>query len=221
MPYYWSPHLQLAFCTVAPLRLSIAIISMTSVVAPLFFSQTPVQFHAPVSTTLKACPLFCSVAISTHPKKKMSQDELTGFGLENMPMTFGSVGSASTAVDGFDSTMDMSILLLSNISNDEPVSPRNHTSGTFDNDSLPRGMFFDNSLPLTPTTFTFSHSDQNIPDLINPLADEPIDRVVSLSPTCEGRDHEFYRRGPEADGFYHCPFGDCDFPPKVLKCEYQ
>jgi hypothetical protein len=40
----------------------------------------------------------------------------------------------------------------------------------------------------------------------------------------EGRDHEHYRRGMEADGLYHCPMetdGTCDFPPKALKCEYQ
>jgi len=88
-----------------------------------------------------------------------------------------------------------------------------------------------NSRPPTRNSFIFPpHSGQNISDFIDPTVDDTMDGSVTSSPTssssqCEGRDHEFYRRGIDpVDGLYHCPMeaeGKCDFPPKVLKCEYQ
>lgn len=37
----------------------------------------------------------------------------------------------------------------------------------------------------------------------------------------EARSDERYKRGPAADGRYHCPFDNCDHEPDKLKCNYE
>ena len=74
----------------------------------------------------------------------MNQDVPTGFGYH---MKYGGFGAPSTAVDPFDNTTDMSTPLVMehrvyydffqsetppDISTDESMSPRSHTSSMFD-----------------------------------------------------------------------------------------
>jgi hypothetical protein len=70
--------------------------------------------------------------------------------------------------------------------------------------------------------------DSGTPSLnsLGPSAKDSVEDTGPSSPgsstgQTEGRDHEFYRRGVGPDSLYHCPYEDCDSPPKSLKWEYQ
>ena len=110
----------------------------------------------------------------------MSQDVHTGFGSYYMPIGFGSFDATSTAVDGFGNTMEVNMSPLEqrtfrtpssfdsdtplDISTDESMSPRSHTSSMFDiHDLMPTSSIVPDMNPF------YDFFDSRAASMPNPL----------------------------------------------------